>query len=95
LLFRDSKSKYVGVKIKAGKDALKGDNLNFLTTGKLSQNQFRLVLKKGTEQVVYFEVTALNKSEEATAKALQLLTINVLIRNKLSLITTTLPNNKF
>jgi hypothetical protein len=24
LLFRDSKSKYVGVKIKAGKDALKG-----------------------------------------------------------------------
>jgi hypothetical protein len=72
LLFRDSKSKYVGVKIKAGKDALKGDlQLELPDNWKIVPKSIPFSIeKKGTEQVVYFEVTAPNKSEEATAKAL-------------------------
>lgn len=78
LLFRDSKSKCVGVKIKAGKDAVKGDLLLELPENwKVAPKSIPFTIeKKGNEQMVYFEVTAPNKSEEAKAKSI------VLIDNK-------------
>lgn len=78
LLFRDSKSKDIGVKIKAGKDAIKGDlQLELPENWKVLPKSIPFSIeKKGTEQIVYFEVTAPNKSEEVIAKSI------VLIDNK-------------
>jgi LmbE family N-acetylglucosaminyl deacetylase len=70
-LFATTKKKYIAVKIKAGKDNSKGDL-------KLELPKSWIVLpksipfnldKKGTEQIVYFEVTPPNSQEEASAKA--------------------------
>jgi hypothetical protein len=71
-LFKDNKTKAVAVKIKAGKDAVKG-NLqlelpsNWMVSPKIIP--FNLE-KKGMEQIVYFEVTPPNKPSEAVAKSI-------------------------
>lgn len=75
LLFKDNKIKYVGVKIKAGIDGAKG-NLqlelpkNWAVMPKLIPFD---IAKKGTEQIVYFEVTPPNKPEEAVAKSVAII----------------------
>jgi len=70
-LFTTTKKKYIAIKIKAGKDNVKGDLLL-----ELSKNWVVLpksipfnLDKKGTEQTVYFEVTPPNSQEEAVAKS--------------------------
>ncbi|MBP6181630.1 PIG-L family deacetylase [Flavobacterium sp.] len=74
-LFKDNKNKTVAVKIKAGKDAIKG-NLklelpdNWIVSPKLIP--FNLE-KKGTEQIVYFEVTPPNQTDEAVAKSIAII----------------------
>jgi LmbE family N-acetylglucosaminyl deacetylase len=71
-LFKDNKNKTVAVKIKAGKDAVKG-NLqlelprNWIVSPKLIP--FNLE-KKGMEQIVYFEVTPPNQADETVAKSI-------------------------
>ena len=74
-LFRDTKRKYIAVKIKAGKDAVKGDLLLELPSNWLvlpSSIPFRLD-KKGMEQTVYFEVTPPNTFDEADAKSIAII----------------------
>ena len=70
-LFRDTKKKYIAVKVKAGTDEVKGDlqlelPKNWTVLPKLIP--FKLD-KKGTEQTVYFEVTPPNSQDEAVAKS--------------------------
>jgi len=74
-LFRDNKKKYLAVKIKAGKDAVKG-NLQL----ELPKNWVVLpksipfnIDKKGTEQIVYFEVTPPDLPDEAVAKSIAII----------------------
>ena len=75
LIFKDTKIKYVGVKIKAGKDAVKGNlQLELPQNWNVSPKSIPFnIQKKGTEQIVYFEVTAPNKSEEAIAKSVAII----------------------
>lgn len=75
LLFKDTKIKYVGVKIKAGKDAVKGNlQLELPQNWNVSPKSIPFnIEKKGIEQIVYFEVTAPNKSEEVTAKSVAII----------------------
>lgn len=75
LIFKDVKIKYVGVKIKAGKDAVKGDlKLELPENWKVSPKSIPFSIeKKGTEQIVYFEVNAPNKSDEAVAKSVAII----------------------
>ncbi|MFV8342053.1 PIG-L family deacetylase [Flavobacterium sp. XS2P39] len=74
-LFKDTKNKTVAVKIKAGKDAVKG-NLqlelpnNWIVSPKLIP--FNLE-KKGTEQIVYFEVTPPNQPDAVVAKSIAII----------------------
>ena len=70
-LFKDSKKKYIAVKIKAGKDEVKGDlqlelPKNWSVFPKSIPFNFD---KKGTEQTVYFEVTPPNSPEEVVAQS--------------------------
>ncbi|WP_338644977.1 PIG-L family deacetylase [Flavobacterium sp. KS-LB2] len=75
LIFKDVKIKYVGVKIKAGKDVVKGDlKLELPENWKVSPKSIPFSIeKKGTEQIVYFEVNAPNKSDEAVAKSVAII----------------------
>ena len=75
LLFKDTKIKYVGVKIKAGKDAVKGNlQLELPQNWGVSPKLIPFTIeKKGAEQIVYFEVTAPNKSDEAIAKSVAII----------------------
>lgn len=75
LLFKDNKIKSVGVKIKAGKDALKGDlQLELPQSWRVSPKSIPFnIAKKGMEQTVYFEVTAPNNAEEAIAKSVAII----------------------
>jgi LmbE family N-acetylglucosaminyl deacetylase len=75
LLFKDTKIKYVGVKIKAGKDAVKGNlQLELPQNWIVSPKSIPFnIPKKGTEQIVYFEVTAPSKSDEAVAKSVAII----------------------
>jgi LmbE family N-acetylglucosaminyl deacetylase len=75
LLFKDTKIKYVGVKIKAGKDAVKGNlQLELPQNWNVSPKSIPFnIQKKGTEQIVYFEVTAPSKSDEAVAKSVAII----------------------
>jgi LmbE family N-acetylglucosaminyl deacetylase len=70
-LFRDTKKKYIAVKIKSGKDAVKGDlQLELPSSWIVQPKIIPFVLdKKGTEQTYYFEVTPPNSPEEAVAKS--------------------------
>jgi len=74
-LFTTTKKKYIAVKIKAGKDAVKGD-----LQLELPKNWFVVpksipfsLDKKGKEQMVYFEVTPPNSQEEAVAKSVAII----------------------
>jgi len=70
-LFRDTKKKYIAVKIKSGKDAVKGDlQLELPNNWTVQPKAIPFVLdKKGTEQTYYFEVTPPNSPDEAVAKS--------------------------
>jgi LmbE family N-acetylglucosaminyl deacetylase len=74
-LFKDNKKKYLAVKIKAGKDAVKGDlqlelPINWVVLPKFIA--FTLD-KKGTEQTVYFEVTPPSSPDEVIAKSIAII----------------------
>jgi LmbE family N-acetylglucosaminyl deacetylase len=75
LLFKDTKIKYVGVKIEAGKDAVNGNlQLELPDSWKVFPKSIPFnIEKKGMEQIVYFEVTAPNKPEEAVAKSVAII----------------------
>ncbi|RTY69586.1 PIG-L family deacetylase [Flavobacterium sp. LB2P53] len=75
LLFKDTKKKAVAVKIKTGKDSVKGISQLELPEnwGVFPKSIPFNIEKKGTEQIVYFEVTAPNKSEEAVAKSVAII----------------------
>jgi LmbE family N-acetylglucosaminyl deacetylase len=71
-LFKNGKNKEIAVKIKSGKDAVKGDLIlelpnNWMVSPK--SIPFNLE-KKGTEQIVYFQVTPPNQIDEAVAKSI-------------------------
>jgi LmbE family N-acetylglucosaminyl deacetylase len=71
-LFKNGKNKEIAVKIKSGKDAVKGDLIlelpnNWVVSPK--SIPFNLE-KKGTEQIVYFQVTPPNQIDEAVAKSI-------------------------
>ena len=71
-LFKNGKNKEIAVKIKSGKDAVKGDLIlelpdNWVVSPK--SIPFNLE-KKGTEQIVYFQVTPPNQNDEAVAKSI-------------------------
>lgn len=70
-LFRDTKKKYTAVKIKAGKEKVKGDlQLELPKSWKVLPTSIPFELeKKGSEQTYYFEVTPPNSPEETVAKS--------------------------
>lgn len=72
LLFPNTKSKYVGVNIKAGKDNIKGDlKLDLPKDWKTSPQSITFQLdKKGMEQTVYFEVTPPGQMSEIIGKSI-------------------------
>jgi LmbE family N-acetylglucosaminyl deacetylase len=74
-LFKDTKKKYIGVKIKSGKDAVRGDlQLELPKSWNVQPKSIPFNLdKKGTEQTVYFEVTPPNSQEEAVAKSIAII----------------------
>jgi LmbE family N-acetylglucosaminyl deacetylase len=72
LIFKDTKSKMIPVKVRAGKDAIKGNLQLDLPKGwMISPKQIPFTLdKKGMEQTFYFEVTPPVQPEEAVAKSI-------------------------
>jgi LmbE family N-acetylglucosaminyl deacetylase len=72
LLFPNTKSKYVGVTLKAGKNGLKGDlKLDLPKHWKVSPPSIAFQLdKKGMEQTVYFEVTPPEQMSEVVGKSI-------------------------
>nr|WP_315188115.1 PIG-L family deacetylase [uncultured Flavobacterium sp.] len=75
LIFKDLKTKTIGVKIKSGKDNAKGDlQLELPKNWLVSPKSIPFNLeKKGIEQIVYFEVTPPTKSDEAVAKSVAII----------------------
>ena len=75
LLFTDNKNKRVEVKIKAGKDAVKGILELELPKnwGVIPESITFEISKKGTEQIVYFEVSPSNTSDETVAKSVAII----------------------
>jgi LmbE family N-acetylglucosaminyl deacetylase len=71
-LFATAKKKYIAVKIKAGKDGVKGDlQLELPKNWVVLPKSIPFSLdKKGTEQTVYFEVNPPNSPDEAVAKSI-------------------------
>ncbi|WP_395051566.1 PIG-L family deacetylase [Flavobacterium sp.] len=74
-LFKDNKKKYLAVKIKAGKDAVKGDlQLDLPINWQVLPKSIPFTLdKKGTELTVYFEVTPPNSPYEVIAKSIAII----------------------
>ncbi len=72
LLFKDTQTKMIPVKVRAGKDGIKGDlELELPKSWVVSPKQIAFSLdKKGNEQTFYFEVTPPVNAEEAVAKAI-------------------------
>ncbi|QKJ63959.1 PIG-L family deacetylase [Flavobacterium sp. M31R6] len=72
LLFPDTKPKYVGVTIKAGKNDLKGNlKLDLSKDWKVSPQSIPFQLdKKGMEQTVYFEVSPPAQMSEIVGKSI-------------------------
>jgi LmbE family N-acetylglucosaminyl deacetylase len=75
LLFNSTKSKYVAVKVKAGKENINGDlQLELPQNWIISPKVIPFHLdKKGDEQIVYFMVTPPNQNCEVLAKSVVLL----------------------
>ncbi|HMI08346.1 MAG TPA: PIG-L family deacetylase, partial [Flavobacterium sp.] len=71
-IFDGEKTKTVGVKIKAGKENIKGDlQLELPENWKATPKSIAFSLsRKGEEQTVYFEVQSPKKSDEITAKSI-------------------------
>lgn len=71
LLFGSTKSKMIPVKVRAGKDDIKGNlKLELPKSWAVSPKEIPFALaKKGTEQTFYFEVTPPTLPEEAVAKS--------------------------
>jgi len=71
LLFPNTKSKYVGITIKAGKNDVKGNlRLDLPKEWKVSPEAIAFQLdKKGMEQTVYFEVTPPSQMSEVVGKS--------------------------
>lgn len=71
LIFRDTKSKMIPVKVRAGKDDVKGNlQLELPKSWTVSPKEIPFTLdKKGNEQTFYFEVTPPVNPEEVTAKS--------------------------
>lgn len=71
LLFGSTKSKMIPVKVRAGKDDIKGNlKLELPKSWAVSPKEIPFTLaKKGTEQTFYFEVTPPTLPEEAVAKS--------------------------
>ncbi|NDP28656.1 MAG: PIG-L family deacetylase [Flavobacterium sp.] len=74
-LFKDNKKKYIAVKIKAGKDAVKGDlQLELPENWRVFPKSIPFNFdKKGVEQTIYFEVTPPNSPEETVAKSVAII----------------------
>nr|WP_294924600.1 PIG-L family deacetylase [uncultured Flavobacterium sp.] len=72
LIFKDSKNKLVPVKVRAGKDGIKGNlQVELPKNWIVSPKQIPFTLdKKGMEQTFYFEVTPPSNFEEAVAKSI-------------------------
>lgn len=72
LIFRDTKSKMIPVKVRAGKDNVKGNlQLELPKSWTVSPKEIPFDLdKKGNEQIFYFEVTPPVNPEEVTAKSI-------------------------
>ncbi|MEP7092592.1 MAG: PIG-L family deacetylase [Flavobacterium sp.] len=72
LIFKDTKSKMVPVKVRSGKDGIKGNlQLELPKSWVVSPKQIPFALdKKGIEQTFYFEVTPPSNPEEAIAKSI-------------------------
>jgi len=70
-LFGNTKSKMVPVKVRAGKDNIKGNlKLELPKSWSVSPREIPFTLaKKGTEQIFYFEVTPPTLPEETVAKS--------------------------
>ncbi|MDQ6530731.1 PIG-L family deacetylase [Flavobacterium sp. LHD-85] len=71
LIFGNTKSKMIPVKVRAGKDDVKGNlQLELPKSWNVSPKEIPFALdKKGTEQIFYFEVTPPVNPEEVTAKS--------------------------
>jgi LmbE family N-acetylglucosaminyl deacetylase len=74
-LFREVKKKYVGIKIKSGKDNVKGDlQLELPPNWTVDPKSIPFILdKKGTEQTVYFEVSPPSSADEVVAKSVAII----------------------
>ncbi len=74
-LFVATKKKYIAVKVKAGKDEVKGDlQLELPENWRVLPKSIPFNLdKKGTELTVYFEVTPPNSQEEVIAKSIAII----------------------
>jgi LmbE family N-acetylglucosaminyl deacetylase len=74
-LFKDTKKKYLAVKIKSGKDAIKGDlQLELPSNWIVIPKSIPFALdKKGTELTVYFEVMPPNSPDEVIAKSIAII----------------------
>lgn len=72
LIFKDTKSKMIPVKVRAGKDAITGNlQLELPKSWVVSPKEIPFSLsKKGNEQTFYFEVTPPVNQEETVAKAI-------------------------
>lgn len=72
LIFNGTKNKMIPVKVRAGKDNIKGNlQLELPNSWMVSPKQIPFALdKKGTEQIFYFEIIAPSQPEEASAKAI-------------------------
>jgi len=75
VIFNNDKTKTVGVTIKSGKDAVKGDlQLELPETWKINPKSIPFSLsKKGEEQTVYFQITPPKNATEITAKSIVLM----------------------
>lgn len=72
LLFTNTKSKYLGVTVKAGKNDIKGNlKLDLPKSWKVSPSSISFQLdKKGMEQTFYFEVTPPTQMSETVGKSI-------------------------
>jgi len=75
VIFNNDKTKTVGVTIKSGKDAVKGDlQLELPENWKINPKSIPFSLsKKGEEQTVYFQITPPKNATEITAKSIVLM----------------------
>lgn len=74
-IFNNGKTKVIGIKIKAGKDAVEGDlQLKLPENWKINPISVPFTInKKGAEQTVYFEVTPPKTADEITAKSIAII----------------------